>query len=119
MVFNGNELRANDNELRVIEDACRNWNLLQDRIDYTKYGKLSKPKYFAYKKVIFNPPATIVLWEDGQKSVVKCSDNDAYDYEKGLALCFMKRALGNTSGALNKVLHREIDILEEWDDPEV
>lgn len=51
--------------------------------------------FFAIKKVIFNDPATIVLWSDGTKTVVKCGKDDMYDKEKGLALCFMKKALGN------------------------
>ena len=74
--------------------------------DYTKYSNL--PNKFKYKKVIFHPPATIVLWNDGTKTSVKCGENDIFDCEKGLALCFMKKALGNTSGLLNKVLHKEI-----------
>lgn len=44
------------------------------------------------KKVIFNPPATIVIWEDGTKTIVKCMEGDGYDAEKGLALCYMKKA---------------------------
>lgn len=47
------------------------------------------------KKVIFNAPATIVLWNDGTKTVVKCSENDTFDPEKGLAFCFLKKLLGN------------------------
>lgn len=47
------------------------------------------------KKVIFNAPATIVLWEDGTKTVVKCSDEDEYDEEKGLAMCYCKKMLGD------------------------
>lgn len=47
------------------------------------------------KKVIFNAPATIVLWNDGTKTVVKCSENDVFDPEKGLAFCFLKKLLGN------------------------
>ena len=65
-------------------------------------------KKFEYKKIIFNPPATIVLWQDGTKTVVKCGERDKFDKEKGIALCFMKRGLGNTSGALNKILHKEV-----------
>ena len=71
------------------------------------YDKIFGTNRFAYKKVIFNPPATIVIWADNTKTVVKCSEKDKYDFEKGLALCFMKRALGNKSGALNKVLKKE------------
>ena len=48
------------------------------------------------RKVIFNAPATIVIWDDDTKTVVKCGDRDVYDPEKGLALCFMKKMLGNT-----------------------
>lgn len=50
---------------------------------------------FTPKKVIFSNPATIVLWWDDTKTVVKCSPNDTYDKEKGLALCYMKKLLGN------------------------
>ncbi len=34
-------------------------------------------------KVIYNPPATIILWSDKTKTVVKCCENDIYDPEKG------------------------------------
>lgn len=49
------------------------------------------------KKVIFNGPATIVLWSDGTKTVVKYQEGDANPYSTltGLALCFSKKALGN------------------------
>lgn len=44
-----------------------------------------------YKKIIINPPATIVIWNDGTKTVVKATENDIYDPEKGVALCFFKK----------------------------
>ena len=48
------------------------------------------------KRVIFNPPATIVFWMDNTKTVVKCQDGDGeYDPEKGLAMAISKKALGN------------------------
>ena len=31
------------------------------------------------KNVIFNPPATIVFWEDGSKTVVKCQECPCVD----------------------------------------
>ena len=69
-----------------------------------------KDKRLKVRKVIFNPPATIVLWEDGTKTVVKCDERDKYNASHGLALCFMKKALGNTSRALNDVLHKELTV---------
>lgn len=47
------------------------------------------------KKVVFNDPATIVYWEDNSKTVVKCQDGEVFDKEKGLAMCFVKKILGN------------------------
>lgn len=49
----------------------------------------------SYQEVIFNPPATIVLWSDGSKTVVKCGKNEKFDPEKGLAMCIAKKVLGN------------------------
>lgn len=47
------------------------------------------------KNVIFAPPATIVYWSDGSKTVVKCSGKDVFDPEKGLAMAIAKRCCGN------------------------
>ena len=46
------------------------------------------------KKVIFNKPATIILWEDGTKTVVKCQKGDKYDKQKGFAFALMKKIYG-------------------------
>lgn len=54
------------------------------------------------KKVIFNNPATIVLWADGTKTVVKVQGDDVYNREQGLALCIAKKALGNKSNFNNE-----------------
>lgn len=47
------------------------------------------------KDVIFNPPATIVKWADGTKSVVKADNSEAYDPEKGLAMAIARKMYGN------------------------
>lgn len=47
------------------------------------------------REVIFNDPATIVLWSDGTKTVVKCGPEDSYDMEKGLAMAIVKKMAGN------------------------
>lgn len=47
------------------------------------------------KKVIFNPPATVVIWDDRSKTVVKCKEGDTYDKWTGLALCISKKYLGD------------------------
>ena len=47
------------------------------------------PRALQVRNVIFNPPATIVFWEDGMKTVVKCSKDDTYDPERGFELAFL------------------------------
>lgn len=71
---------------------------------------------FAIKDVIFSNPATIVLWEDGTKTVVKRQEGDEYSEEVGLALCFAKKALGNKSN-FNNVFKKWIP--EEEEEPVV
>ena len=66
-----------------------------------------KPKNsFEIKKVHFNDPATVVIWADGTKTVVKCDEEDIYDPQTGLLMCIAKKAFGN-KGRFN-------DILREW-----
>ena len=55
------------------------------------------------KNVIFNDPATIVFWEDGTKTVVKCQDGDEFDPEKGLSMAIVKKACGNKGNYCNKM----------------
>lgn len=71
----------------------------------------NKPNFFTIEKVIFNDPATIVFWADGTKTVVKCGEEDIYDYQTGLLMCIAKKAFGN-KGSFN-------DILREWIPEEV
>lgn len=46
-------------------------------------------------RVIFDNPATIVFWADGDKTVVKCSENDTFSKEVGLAQAILKKVFGN------------------------
>ena len=46
-------------------------------------------------KVHFNHHMTIVIWNDGTKTTVKCQEGDVFSKETGLALCIAKKALGN------------------------
>ena len=55
------------------------------------------------KNVIFNDPATIVFWDDGTKTVVKCQDGDEFDPEKGLSMAIVKKAYGNKGSYCNKL----------------
>lgn len=59
------------------------------------------------KQVIYADPATIVLWQDGTKTVVKVQDGDTYDPLIGFLLAVCKRCFGN-GGAYNNVLRKAV-----------
>lgn len=66
----------------------------------------------AIQKVIFNYPATIVLWADGTKTVVKAQGWDIYNRETGLAMCIAKKAMGN-QGNFNNVFRQWVPGVKE------
>ena len=80
---------------RIFADAIHEFKL-KDNITTAV-----KSPAFEIKNVIFSNPATVVLWEDGTKTVVKCQEDDIYDEHTGLALCIAKKALGNQSNFNN------------------
>lgn len=64
-------------------------------IIYGKPSVIPVKKQLEIKNVIFNDPATIVIWSDDTKTVVKCQEGDTYSKELGLAMCISKKFLGN------------------------
>ncbi len=78
-----------------------------------KYNTITENRYglfieFKPTKIIFNNPATIVYWEDGTRTTVKCHSEDKFDPEKGLAMALIKKVSGN-SGAFNEILKEWLD----------
>lgn len=63
-------------------------------------GIFTVQQSFEPANVIFNGPATIVFWNDGTKTVVKC-EGEAFDKEKGLAMAIAKRAIGDKGSYYN------------------
>lgn len=88
---------------RMLDDEVELRNMLSSMIKEVLNDRFGVPKTRVVyihnipeiHKVIFNHPATVVLWSDGTKTVVKCGDYDIFDPEKGLAMAIAKKALGN------------------------
>lgn len=109
----GHKFRFRSNNIRW--DNARNAYIKkdsgyhQDALDNARYITQARAMYNAVyqkevraamnaatiKNAIFAPPATIVYWSDGSKTVVKCSEKDVFDPEKGLAMAIAKRCGGN------------------------
>ena len=69
------------------------------------------------RKVIFSGPATIVFWNDGSKTVVKCTKGDQLNYEMGIAMCTLKKLFGDSYLDFKKDLKKWAP--EEKKEPEV
>lgn len=61
------------------------------------------------KDVKFNPPATIVFWNDGTKTVVKKQSDDPRQFDKmtGLALCISKKLYSDNKS-------KYFDVFKKW-----
>ena len=53
------------------------------------------------ERVIFNAPATVVLWKDGTKTVSKVRGGDEYDPLFGLLACIVRKLTRNKGHAVN------------------
>lgn len=63
----------------------------------------SKDKIPKVKKLIFHDPATIVYWEDGSKTVVKCMEGTPFNEYYGFVCALAKKIYGS-----NSAIDREI-----------
>lgn len=93
LIRNGYFDKPEDTLLHYIQnDVQATIDLYHMRKAAERDGMNKKPEI---KDIIWNGPATIVFWKDGDKTVVKCADCDVMDYEKGLAMAICKKIYGN------------------------
>lgn len=112
LLFNPDDIYLDSNRDAHIRKSGSFHRIANDSYDSHCYANQAKEilnatygKRAAYtiKKVIFNPPATIVYWSDGSKTVVKCSEKDVFDPEKGLAMAVAKRCGGNNGSYYKEI----------------
>ena len=70
-------------------------------------GIVTKPQDL-FKNVIFSGPCTIVQWSDGDKTIVRC-ENEDFDKEKGLTMAIVKKLFGTNESKSNYN-----DIFKKW-----
>ncbi len=102
-------------EVRLNPSNQKEWRDIHKLINAKTYEEIhqlesmfnSRPTLPNIKNVYFNNPVTVVLWDDGTKTLVRCQDGDTYSRETGLALCMAKKAMGN-NGKFNEVFKKWI-----------
>ena len=77
---------------------------IRDELNCLLGADISKPRI---DKVVYNDPATIILWKDGSKTVVKCQEGDTYDPETGFVMAYLKKMLGNDN-TFNKEITKHV-----------
>lgn len=107
-------LKINKNDLNCFDKSCNEDDVLDamrycynDVLTTRQYGKTldASLKQAQLKinipnmidRVIFNDPATIIIWKDGSKTIVKKSEDDLWDPEKGFCMAIIKKLYGHTS----------------------
>lgn len=65
------------------------------------------PEMTTIKRIIFNPPYTVVYWSDNTKTVCKVRDNEAFSKETGLAMCIAKKYCNNSRIAFKNLCYVE------------
>lgn len=101
-LFNEDERIFTDDVLEVLLKDKINEEY-EKTIDEQKERELDRKRksidalVYQIKRVVFNKNATIVFWNTGEKTVVKCQKGETFDKEKGVALCILKYLCGNIS----------------------
>lgn len=80
-------------ETKLIKEI--NSKISSKKEHHTMFVKKEYPTCPEIKNVIFNPPATIIFWADGSKTVVKTQNGEEFDPEKGLSMAIAKKHFGN------------------------
>lgn len=107
VIYDGNRyniasiyLRGNIPYAALISDASLliTENVRLDYLDFVPYKKSIKTLP-GIKKVIFNGDRTIIIWADGHKTMVKCADDENFDYYTGFCAAIVKELFGSTAKA--------------------
>lgn len=78
-----------------------------DSLIKTAYD-LSYKRRFTPVQIIFNDPATIVFWEDGTKTVVKCAPGTPFNKYAGFCAALAKHVYVSNS-AINRLVNDGLD----------
>lgn len=66
--------------------------------------------YVWVEKIVVNLPATVALWSDGDKTVLKLHKGDRHDFEKSVALLYLKKFAKDFGISFHRIL-KDADFL--------
>lgn len=78
------------NDVSEISNKCGTAYTCEDEIDDSTEG-------VGVKKIIIAGKKTIVLFDDGTKTISTCLGKDKYSLEAGISICMLKKVFGNNA----------------------
>lgn len=93
-----------DNPVIVVSISGKAPDPSRDYKEITKmkpvaYVPRELPDWIKPRHVSFSPDKsqiTCIVWENGEKTIVKCGENDIFDFEKGFAMAVITRLYGKS-----------------------
>ena len=102
-------------DIRKLADIFISDDVNDEMFDYLTKACVSDDRHYAYHsrivpnnknkinlkihKIIYSGQKTIVIWEDGTKTIVSCGEGDQYDEYAGFCAAIIKKIFGSTSKA--------------------
>lgn len=96
ITYNG-LLRSVDKVLHTGHITPMAYDLITDAIRKTYALGQCDRSAIDVKNIIFNPPATIVFWGDGTKTVVKTMSGESFDMYHGFTSAVAKKVYGSST----------------------
>ena len=100
-----------DGDEKHREFDSRYIQMIERATDYNRMYRRTEMKTIndSIEKVIFNGDRTIILWNDGTKTMVKCADDEEFDYYSGFCAAVTKKIFGSTANAQRFMESKMVD----------
>lgn len=95
-VYNGKNLEIEGHPKKSI------WDKYCEAVE--KQEQERKLKKILPRKWVINGPATILFWQDGTKTIVKCNKDDEFDAQKGYLMAFFEKTTGMSKHQIAKLM---------------
>jgi len=100
-----------DGDKKHLSFDSRYVNAISSAIDYNQMYRRAEMKTIkdGIEKVIFNGDRTIIIWSSGTKTIVKCADDENFDYYSGFCAAVTKKIFGSTTNAQRFMESKMVD----------
>ena len=97
MEFVFNPIVRSSLDTKVVERAFRD---IRNTLDLIPTRRVCVP---VVNRIIYSGNKTVVLWEDGTKTIVGCSDGETYDEFDGFTAALAKKIYGSTCAVKREI----------------